>query len=84
MIINAKEAKAITMTYINNAAADHIKRIENNIRERAGKGCTHIYYGNGIINDDSRVKASVWQELQEAGYKIRWCESQLHISWEEV
>lgn len=84
MIINAKEAKAITMTCINNAAANHIKSIENNIRDRANKGRNDLYYGNGIINDDSRVKAFVWQELQEAGYKIRWCESHLHISWEEA
>ena len=84
MIINAKEAKTITMTYVNSTATDHIKRIENNIRDRAGKGYTNIYYGNGIISSDSRVKAFVLRELQEAGYKIRWCESQLHISWEEA
>lgn len=84
MTINAKEAKATTTAYIANVSADHIKRIEEIIRDRAGKGFTHIYYANGIHNADSRVKTLVWQELQEAGFKVRWCETQLHISWEEA
>jgi hypothetical protein len=84
MTINAKEAKAATTAYINNIAADHIKCIEDLIRERAGKGFTCIYYNNGIYNADSRVKTSVWQELKEAGFKVCWCDLQLHVSWEEA
>jgi hypothetical protein len=83
-MMTAKEAKTTTTAYINDIAADHIKRIESVIRDRAGKGNIHAYYANGIHNADSRVKAAVWQELQEAGYKVRWCETQLHISWEEA
>lgn len=84
MTMNAKEAKAITNTYITTISTDHIKRIEETIRDRASKGYTHIYYANGIINADHRVKTAVWQELQEAGFKIRWCETQLLINWEEA
>lgn len=86
MTINAKDAKAVTTAYINNVSADHIKRIEDAIRDHAGKGFTYIRYGNGICNADPRVKDCVCQELQEAGFKIRWCgeRTHLHISWEEA
>lgn len=83
-MMNAKEAAAMTNNCINNISANHIKNIEDIICDRASKGYTNAYYSNSIYSADSRVKASIWQTLQEAGFKIRWREAQLYISWGEA
>lgn len=83
-MMNAKEAKKVTTDYINGLVEKHICTIEGTVKEYASKGRNYTYYANGIHNADPRVKAGVFAVLQEAGYKARWCENQLCISWEEA
>lgn len=83
-MINAKEAKKMTTDYISELVEKHIHTIEGTVKEYASKGRNYTYYANGLHNADPRVKAGVLAVLQEAGYKARWGETQLCISWEEA
>lgn len=80
-MMTAKEALAITQTYVENEAANHISNIEEQIREKASQGNTTLYYGCGLIEADSRIKRKVTTELENAGYELRWCQTTLFIGW---
>lgn len=85
-MMNAKEAKTLTNEFITKETAQHINWIENAIVEAARKGLTSVDYGAHISKADSRVKAKVWEELESAGYKVRWTSDNifLRISWAEA
>ena len=80
-MMTAQEALAMTHAYVENEVTNHITNIEEQIREKAGRGDTTLYYGRGLIDADSRIKRKVTSELENAGYELRWCQTTLFISW---
>lgn len=82
-MMTAKEAHAMTHAYVENEATNHITHIEEQIREKAGRGDVTLYYGRGLVTADSRVKTKVASELENAGYELHWCQSTLLISWKK-
>lgn len=80
-MMTAQEALAMTHAYVENEVTNHITYIEEQIREKAGRGDTTLYYGRGLITADSRVKNKVARELENAGYELHWCQTTVCISW---
>jgi len=83
-MMTAKEAKTMTTNYLTAEADKHLQKIEDTIQIYASKGNTSMYYSNGLSGADPRIQSKVYNTMVEAGYKVRWCESSLHISWADA
>ena len=83
-MMTAKEAKTMTTNYLTAEADKHLQKIEDYIQTYANKGNTCMYYSNGLNCADARIQSKVYNTMTEAGYKVRWCESSLHISWADA
>lgn len=83
-MMTAKEAKTMTTNYLTTEADKHLQKIEDHIQNWANKGNTSLYYSNGLSCADPRIQSKVFNTMTEAGYKVRWCESSLHISWADA
>lgn len=83
-MMTAKEAKTLTTNYLTAEADKHLQKIEDYIQTYANKGNTCMYYSNGLNCADARIQSKVYNTMAEAGYKVRWCESSLHISWADA
>lgn len=81
MTITAKDAKALTNSYVKTECIRHLDCIEGIISARAKKGYVFACYACDNLNSDARIKEFIKNELKDAGYEIHWDEANLHISW---
>lgn len=84
-MMNASDARAISMSYYKEAADHHLDMIEKYIKVVAESGGMSCAYANDIKGVAPEVKAIIFSVLSEAGYRVGWdtTRTYLSISWEE-
>lgn len=84
-MINASEARAISMNYYKDTANSHLSAIEKYIKAVAERGGTACAYANDVKSVTPKVEEIIISTLREAGYKVEWGTNRvyLHISWSE-
>ena len=84
-MLNAAEAREISMNYCQKSADHHLCKIEECVKAVAGNGGMATTYANGVSNVTPQVEEIILSVLSEAGYKVAWGSPRayLTISWRE-
>lgn len=84
-MLNASDARAISMNYSQRTADHHLHKIEEYIKAVAESGGMSCAYANGVAGVTPKVEEIIFSALSEAGYKVEWGAARacLHISWRE-